>query len=261
MIIRRDKGSSLIKARKNDVSDYVIRSIKVLGLVTVITLGTLIIPNVPLGFANESTSSQSDETTQTVDADLTRSEKKKLTRTFNEASNNLRKKAHNYSHLRLKENAWYHKPVKNSGVLTKERKKYHIWRVIAKTEHREYLKFKNNVLRPCLQAGFPRWYCPDIISASWDENVSWYKDPDLAWIIKHESGFRPCVRNGGVVDCSYRGDRAWGLFQFLGSTWRGTGINRSADPYWQSRAGIRYIERRYGSPSGAKAFWLNNNFY
>lgn len=48
---------------------------------------------------------------------------------------------------------------------------------------------------------------------------------------------------------------AFGIAQFLDTTWAGTGIGKSADPRIQIEAGLLYIKARYGSPSNAWAQW------
>lgn len=80
--------------------------------------------------------------------------------------------------------------------------------------------------------------------------TAWASDPELIQLVQHESGFRPGVKNPHST--------AFGLFQFLDSTWRsylpevpyGT-----VDPYWQAVGGFRYIQARYGTPERAWAFW------
>jgi hypothetical protein len=48
---------------------------------------------------------------------------------------------------------------------------------------------------------------------------------------------------------------AYGIAQFLDSTWSGYGIPKTSDPDRQIEAGLRYIAARYGTPSNALAFW------
>ncbi|QMP84598.1 transglycosylase SLT domain-containing protein [Streptomyces phage Endor2] len=50
---------------------------------------------------------------------------------------------------------------------------------------------------------------------------------------------------------------AYGIAQFLDSTWSGYGIPKTSDPERQIEAGLRYIKARYGKPSAALAFWNN----
>jgi hypothetical protein len=48
---------------------------------------------------------------------------------------------------------------------------------------------------------------------------------------------------------------AYGIAQFLDSTWSGYGTSKTSDPERQIEAGLRYIAARYGTPSNALAFW------
>jgi hypothetical protein len=68
-----------------------------------------------------------------------------------------------------------------------------------------------------------------------------------------ESGWNPNAQN--------RGSTAYGIAQFLDSTWAGTGIAKTSDGYRQIDAGLIYIDRAYGSPCGAWAHSRANNWY
>ncbi|WNV73798.1 transglycosylase SLT domain-containing protein [Geodermatophilus sp. DSM 44513] len=58
-----------------------------------------------------------------------------------------------------------------------------------------------------------------------------------------ESGWNPNAQNPTST--------AYGIPQFLDSTWKSTGIAKTSDGYRQIDAGLVYIENRYGSPCGA----------
>src|SRR4051794_40701369 len=58
-----------------------------------------------------------------------------------------------------------------------------------------------------------------------------------------ESGWNPNAQN--------QSSTAYGIPQFLDSTWAGTGIGKTSDGYRQIDAGLIYIDGRYGSPCGA----------
>jgi hypothetical protein len=58
-----------------------------------------------------------------------------------------------------------------------------------------------------------------------------------------ESGWNPNAQNPSST--------AYGIPQFLDSTWAGTGIAKTSDGYRQIDAGLIYINSRYGSPCGA----------
>jgi hypothetical protein len=68
-----------------------------------------------------------------------------------------------------------------------------------------------------------------------------------------ESGWNPNAQNPTST--------AYGIAQFLDSTWAGTGIAKTSDPYRQIDAGLIYIENRYGSPCAAWDHFQANNWY
>lgn len=72
-------------------------------------------------------------------------------------------------------------------------------------------------------------------------------------LIMSESGFNNTIKN--------KTSTAYGIFQFLDSTWGGYGIPKTSDPYLQSVAGGRYIRARYGDPINAWAFKRSHNWY
>jgi hypothetical protein len=77
--------------------------------------------------------------------------------------------------------------------------------------------------------------------------------PALLQIVQKESGFNPKAQN--------KRSTAHGLFQFLDSTWKGTGIEKTDDPTQQVIAGLKYIENRYKKPSKALEHHIKNNWY
>jgi hypothetical protein len=64
---------------------------------------------------------------------------------------------------------------------------------------------------------------------------------DRLW--ERESGWNPRAQNPR--------SSAYGIPQFLDSTWAMTGIRKTSDPYRQIKAGLIYIGKRYGTPCGA----------
>jgi hypothetical protein len=68
-----------------------------------------------------------------------------------------------------------------------------------------------------------------------------------------ESGWNPDAQNPTST--------AYGIPQFLDSTWAGTGIAKTSDGYRQIDAGLIYIESRYGSPCGAWSHSQSTGWY
>ncbi|WJN63463.1 hypothetical protein [Streptomyces phage phiScoe56] len=66
-----------------------------------------------------------------------------------------------------------------------------------------------------------------------------------------ESGWNPDAQNPTST--------AYGIAQFLDSTWAGYGIAKTSDARLQIKAGLRYIAARYGTPSNALGFWLRQS--
>ena len=81
----------------------------------------------------------------------------------------------------------------------------------------------------------------------------------LRYIWTKESHFNPKAKN--------KGSGAYGIAQFLPSTWGNYKVKKTDSAQLQIKYGLRYIEKRYGSsnePSGAcnaKRFWAKNNWY
>ncbi|KQS71568.1 hypothetical protein ASG41_19890 [Modestobacter sp. Leaf380] len=68
-----------------------------------------------------------------------------------------------------------------------------------------------------------------------------------------ESGWNPDAQNPTST--------AYGIPQFLNSTWAGTGIAKTDNGFRQIDAGLIYIENRYGSPCGAWSHSQAVNWY
>jgi Transglycosylase SLT domain len=68
-----------------------------------------------------------------------------------------------------------------------------------------------------------------------------------------ESGWNPNAQNPT--------SSAYGIPQFLNSTWASTGIAKTSNPNRQIDAGLIYIRNRYGTPCGAWAFWSSHRWY
>lgn len=80
------------------------------------------------------------------------------------------------------------------------------------------------------------WNTPEQLNA-------WYN------LIQHESGWNPNAQNPTST--------AYGLGQFLDSTWAGVGAQKTSDPLGQIEAMAKYIQNRYNNPYGAWGFWQN----
>jgi SLT domain-containing protein len=88
------------------------------------------------------------------------------------------------------------------------------------------------------------------LARGWGSGPEWDAADRL---IAKESSWNPNAQNPTST--------AFGLFQFLDSTWGSTGYKKSASPLIQAQAGFQYIGQRYGSPSKALAFHNANNWY
>jgi phage-related protein/SLT domain-containing protein len=72
-------------------------------------------------------------------------------------------------------------------------------------------------------------------------------------VIMRESGFRNTAQNPTST--------AYGMFQFLDSTWASYGGSKTSDPALQTQYGLNYIASRYGSPQGALAHEQQYGWY
>lgn len=70
-------------------------------------------------------------------------------------------------------------------------------------------------------------------------------------LIMGESGFRNTAQNPTST--------AYGMFQFLNSTWGTVGASKTSDPWAQTVAGLRYIANSYGSPLNAYSKWSSRS--
>ena len=75
----------------------------------------------------------------------------------------------------------------------------------------------------------------------------------LSWIIQKESGWR--------VDAQNPTSTAFGLFQHLDGTRKSYNCPKTTDIRIQTECGIRYIQARYKTPTGARQFWNQNKWY
>lgn len=75
----------------------------------------------------------------------------------------------------------------------------------------------------------------------------------LSLLIGKESSWNPNAQNPTST--------AYGLFQFLNSTWATVGASKTPDPRLQTIAGLKYIQQRYTNPRNALDFHNRNNWY
>jgi SLT domain-containing protein len=84
------------------------------------------------------------------------------------------------------------------------------------------------------------------IVKSWASPYGWQSGAEwdaLVSVINRESGFRNTAQNPTST--------AYGMFQFLDSTWASLGFSKTSDPVRQAMAGMKYISGRYGDPLAA----------
>jgi len=72
-------------------------------------------------------------------------------------------------------------------------------------------------------------------------------------LVNKESKWNPTAQNPTST--------AYGIMQFLNSTWAGTGIQKTSDPKKQIDAGIIYLTNRYENPTNAWQHSCRNNWY
>ncbi len=73
------------------------------------------------------------------------------------------------------------------------------------------------------------------------------------YIISHESGWKNEAQNPNST--------AYGLGQFLDSTWDMVEYEKTNNERIQILATIQYIDKRYGSPKQAQNYWKVNHHY
>lgn len=83
----------------------------------------------------------------------------------------------------------------------------------------------------------------------WNTGPEW---DALNQLITGESSWNPMASAEPASD-------AFGLFQFLSTTWGTVGGQITSDPYQQAVYGERYIKQKYGDPESALTFWESQN--
>ncbi len=80
--------------------------------------------------------------------------------------------------------------------------------------------------------------------------------PQAELLVSREGGWRPCVRNGGIIDCNYDGPKAYGIPQSMpGSKMASMGADWRTNPVTQLKWMKAYVEGRYGGWANANRAW------
>ena len=95
----------------------------------------------------------------------------------------------------------------------------------------------------------PKEYAQKIVTEHWDSS-QWKHFDDL---IKEESEWDSNAQNPN--------SSAYGLGQFLSSTWETVGCKKTPDPYIQLDCTVKYIAKEYETPAEALRFQLANDWY
>ncbi|MEU9821610.1 transglycosylase SLT domain-containing protein [Pseudonocardia alni] len=82
----------------------------------------------------------------------------------------------------------------------------------------------------------------------WGDGAQWSA---IVKLLGGESSWNPTIKNPT--------SSAYGLFQFLDSTWATVGGRKTSNPGEQAEYGFRYIRQRYGDPMGAYRTWLSRS--
>lgn len=82
----------------------------------------------------------------------------------------------------------------------------------------------------------------------WDSGNEWQA---LKQLVFNESTLSPQAQNPEST--------AYGMFQFLDSTWALVGCQKTSNAKEQSRCGMLYIKKIYGTPSQALAKWQSRS--
>jgi hypothetical protein len=82
----------------------------------------------------------------------------------------------------------------------------------------------------------------------WSVGSQW---TSLVSLWNGESGWRSNAQNPTST--------AYGIAQFLDTTWASVGATKTASASGQIAAGLKYIKERYGSPNNAYSQWLSRS--
>jgi hypothetical protein len=84
----------------------------------------------------------------------------------------------------------------------------------------------------------------------WGSGAEWNA---LNGVVMLESGWCNVAQNPSST--------AYGIGQFLDTTWSGVGYSKSSNPATQIAAMLKYIKQRYGTPEAAYSFHIANGYY
>lgn len=96
-----------------------------------------------------------------------------------------------------------------------------------------------------------------------DEQLYAFNEVSRIWSSSEWDSFNTIVEKESGWDNTAQNPKstAYGIGQFLDSTWDIVGCKKTSDPYEQIDCKIKYIEQRYGTPTKALEFHLVNNWY
>jgi membrane-bound lytic murein transglycosylase MltF len=95
----------------------------------------------------------------------------------------------------------------------------------------------------------PKEYAEQMITQKWNSNE--WESFDM--LIYRESKWNSEAKNSN--------SSAYGLGQFLTSTWGSVGYKKTSDPYLQIDATVEYVAQRYQTPSKALRHHSDHNWY
>ena len=94
-----------------------------------------------------------------------------------------------------------------------------------------------------------KYYAYDLVVDAWGESQWGYFDD----LIYRESSWRSTAQNPSST--------AFGLAQFLDSTWALVDCEKTTEPDEQIRCGVEYVKEVYGTPRKAIIHHNENNWY
>jgi hypothetical protein len=106
-----------------------------------------------------------------------------------------------------------------------------------------------------LSSPYVKYFDPETVAFlteySKGASIAEWRCLDAIWL--HESHFNPKALN--------MGSQAFGIAQFLPSTWGNYKVKKTSSPTLQIKYGLHYIQIRYGDACNAWKFWKANGWY